>query len=332
MAEEFVLVRVLNMRAVNLEVFDFDYDLTWAAVLLNADEQVYGRFGGRDIGSPDKYLTLGGLRHAMQTALTAHRERDRGQQFAPRPHRTVEAYPAASRLSERACIHCHQAYDFHRDQAKASGTWRVEDVWVYPLPENVGLEMDPEQGNRVAAVRLGSPAARAGLQAADVLRRINGSAVASFADVQYALHRSPAAGTISVTWHRTKREQTAQLLLPEGWKRTDITWRPSTWRMKPSPGVEGEDLSPAQKQALGLSPRRLAFYQGNFVSVPARQAGIQRNDIILGIDGKLLEMTERQFGVYVRLNYKVGDRIVLNVLRQGQRIDVPMTLPERAPF
>src|SRR5436190_1481215 len=35
------------MRGVNLDVFDFDYDLTGAGFFLNADEKVYGRYGGR---------------------------------------------------------------------------------------------------------------------------------------------------------------------------------------------------------------------------------------------------------------------------------------------
>jgi hypothetical protein len=43
----------------------------------------------------------------------------------------------------------------------------------------------------------------------------------------------------------------------------------------------------------------------------------------------MLSMTGRQFGAYVRLNYKVGDRVVYNVLRDGKRVDVPLTLRGR---
>ena len=55
--------------------------------------------------------------------------------------------------------------------------------------------------------------------------------------------------------------------------------------------MRGDDLSAEEKQALGLSEKRLAFRQGPFVSEPAQQAGIRQNDIILGVDGKTLEMT-----------------------------------------
>ena len=73
LAREFILVRLVNMRGVNLNVFDFDYDLTWAAFLMNAEEKIYGRFGGRDPDSPDRYLTLAGLKYALRAALAAHR-------------------------------------------------------------------------------------------------------------------------------------------------------------------------------------------------------------------------------------------------------------------
>ena len=61
-AREFVRVRALNMRGVDLEVFDFDYDLDWYALILTPDEQVIGRFGGHDATEGTRYRTFAGLR------------------------------------------------------------------------------------------------------------------------------------------------------------------------------------------------------------------------------------------------------------------------------
>src|SRR5438552_4228565 len=74
------------MRGVNLDVFDFDFDLTWAAFFLSPDEMVYGRYGGRDARSPDSRLSLAGLRYAMAQALAAHRlkNEDRGLRIEDR--------------------------------------------------------------------------------------------------------------------------------------------------------------------------------------------------------------------------------------------------------
>ena len=68
-----MLVLRTSMRGVDLNIFDFDYDLTWAAFFLNAKEHIYGRYGGRDAGSADGRLSLAGLRYALRAALAAHR-------------------------------------------------------------------------------------------------------------------------------------------------------------------------------------------------------------------------------------------------------------------
>jgi hypothetical protein len=324
-----VLLRITNVRGVNLDVFDFDYDLTWAAFFLNGHEKIYGRYGGRDASSADGYLTLSGLKHAMGAALAAYRhDPDQKPAKESRSSRPVEQYPAAKALKADACIHCHQVYDFRRAERKAAGTWRLDEVWVYPLPENLGLALDSNQGNRVKSIGKASAAERAGLRAGDELEAINGQSVASFADVQYALHRAPMKGTIRVAWRRDGAERTADLDLANGWRKTDIGWRASTWGLEPSPCVYGANLSAADKKDLGLPEKSLAFRQGNFVPGPAKRAGIRANDVIFGIDRKKLEMTMLQFNAYVRLNYKVGDRITFNLLRDGKKLEVPMVLPK----
>jgi hypothetical protein len=328
-AREFVLVRLSDMRGVNLDVFDFDYDTTWAGFFLNADEKVYGRFGGRDAESAETYAALTGLKHAMQAALVAHRQGQTKGRAEVRAPRTVEQYPAARRIRENACIHCHQVHEFRRQALQAEGKWRVDTEWIYPPLENVGLSVGPEAGVQVKRVSADSAAARLGLRAGDVLQTVNGLPVASFADVQYALHRAPATGQVHVRWQRADKMLMGELQLADGWRRSDISWRWSLRKLDPAPGVEGEDLSPAEKKVLGLPENRLAFEQGAFVSTAARQAGIRQKDVIIGIDDRPLEMSARQFIAHVRLNYKVGDRVSFNILRQGHAIRVPMTLPGR---
>ena len=342
------------MRGVNLDVFDFDYDLTWAGFFLNADEQIYGRYGGRDAVSADNRTSLAGLRDAMAKALSAHREAtparsaSEGSRHEPSlalrvgigrkeledvaPVRSADRYPAARRRPANSCIHCHHVYDFRREALQAQGKWSQDQLWVYPLPENVGIALDVDEGDRVKTVAPGSPADRAGLRAGDRLRRVNGISVASLTDVQYGLHRAGAFGEVPVSWVRDGVAKTGRMSVAEGWKKTDISWRWSIRGLEPTPWVDGEDLPTEEKRRLGLSEKGLAFYQSSFVSAIARQGGIRAGDVIVGIDGKRLEMTERQFAVYLKLNYNVGDRVTYNVLRAGKRLDVPLTLSRRPPF
>src|SRR5262249_27374497 len=156
------------------------------------------------------------------------------------------------------------------------------------------------RSNRLQHVAPGSAAARAGLRKGDSLQELNAFRTASFADVQYALHRAPARGRIAVSWDRAGKVHHGKLSLDAGWRKTDVSWRWSRRGPAPVPPVHGDDLEPEEKKALGLNARRLAFRQGAFVLQAAAQAGIRQNDVIIGLDNKALEMTARQFGAYLR--------------------------------
>jgi hypothetical protein len=326
LARDFVLVRLERITGVDLNVFKFDYDLTFQAFFVEADGKILGRFGGREPDNAERYLTLPALRHAMQAALEAHRRAKPEKPADPPNKLLVEEYPAAKRLKDRGCIHCHQVNEFHRAQEKDAGRWQRDDRWVYPLPRNIGLTLDPDRGDRVKAVAADSPAGRAGVQPGDILKTLNGLPVASFGDVQYALHRSPVRGEIAAAWQRGDRALTGNLTLADGWRRTNLTWRPSMLDILPSLPLSGDDLSAAEKKALGIADKNLAFRQGDRVHTEAKAAGVQAGDVVVGIDGRTPELTMDEFFGHVRRNYLVGDRITLNVLRAGKRLDLPMTL------
>jgi serine protease Do len=243
-----VLLRVSSMRGVNLNVFDFDYDLTGMAFFMNADEQVYGRYGGRTPDSGKPVVSLAGLRHALAAALNAHRRAPRAKPAAKTPPpRTPEEYPASQRFPARACFHCHHVYEFRRQSLQAAGKWKLDEVWVYPLPGNVGLTLEVDRANRVRGVAAGSAADRAGLRRGDALRRLNGYPIASYADVQYALHRAPVQGQVTVSWERAGQVREGKLTLAPGWRETDVSWRWSLRGLDPAPPVHGDDLEPEEK-------------------------------------------------------------------------------------
>lgn len=326
-AREFVLVRLLRIAGADLNLFEFDYDLTWAGFFMNAEEKVYGRYGSRDASGPDGRLSLAGLRFAMERALDAHRRAPKAKpERRLNEPQLVENYPAAQRRRRQECIHCHQVYEFRRDQLQSQGKWNKEQVWVYPLPENVGLTLTVDRGNHVRSVAPGSAADRTGVRAGDVLQSVNGFPVASIADVQFGLHRAPARGTIPLTWQREGKSLTGALEVNPEWRRTNITWRPSLLDVLPSLGLFGEDLPAEEKKAIGLTAKRLAFRQEKRVPKDLRTAGVQAGDIVLGIDNQLLEMSMEEFLGHVRRNFLVGEKVTLNLVRNGERVDVPFTL------
>lgn len=317
-------VRLIRVTGADLNLFEFDYDLTWMAFFLNADERIYGRFGGRDASGPDSRSSLAGLKYAMEAALAMHKISTDKPKPRPEKPRRAEDYPAAQR--SRGCIHCHMVAEFRRDYLKSLGTWTRADVWVYPLPENVGITLETDRGDIVKAVKAASPADRAGLRPGDRLRTLNGYSIASFGDAQFALHKSPKKGLIPISWERDAKITLGKLDMPDGWRKTNLTWRPSMLSLLPSLSLSGDDLSAEQKKALGLGAKRLAFKQESFVHREAKAAGVQPGDVIIGINGQVQDMAMLEFFGYVRQNFLVGDKVTINILRNGKRVDLPMTL------
>ena len=73
-AKQFVRVRLARIEGIDLNLFEFDLDLTMMIFFISPNEQIYGRYGGRDSKGADSRQSIPGLRYAMQAALATHRE------------------------------------------------------------------------------------------------------------------------------------------------------------------------------------------------------------------------------------------------------------------
>jgi hypothetical protein len=310
---------------VDLNLFEFDYDLTFMVFFLNAEEQVYARYGGRDADNPDGRQSLAGLRYTMQSVLQMHKGPEK--EFAPKSQETprVQRQTFDQRGLGR-CMHCHQVKEALNADLQKLGKWSKEMVWRYPLPENVGLDLEVDRGNVVKDARVGSPAAVAGLRTGDQLRQVNRVPIHSFADVQLALDRAPPIGSIDVLWEREGAVQQGRFQLTNGWRKTDISWRASMQNFVPSARLYGADLTPDEKKALELPATRLAFRQKYPLSPLAKAAGIREGDVILGFDDKTLDTDLAGFQAFLRSKYIVGDRITVAYLRDGKRHTASMAL------
>jgi predicted metalloprotease with PDZ domain len=322
-----VRVRLARIDEADLNLFEFDYDLTFMVFFMSADEGVYGRYGGRDAKGPEARLSLAGLHHAMKAALDTHARQAAAAELAPPKREAAKSIrDLATTRRSRGCIHCHQVKQMLNAELEKAGKWSSDLVWRYPLPDNLGLILDIDRGDVVERVEADSPAARAGLRARDVVQRLNGIPVHSLADAQYALDRAPRTGPVELSWRRGDVIWSGELALPAGWRKTDISWRPSLQKLVPSLYLSGYELSAKEKEALGLAANHMAFRQEEGVPARARDAGIRPGDIIAGLDDKRLEINVTQFHAYVRRNYLVGDRITVNVFRNGEWLSLPLTL------
>jgi S1-C subfamily serine protease len=197
---------------------------------------------------------------------------------------------------------------------------------VYPLPENVGLTLDVDAGDRVTAVRPGSPADKAGLKPGDRVTQLAGRPVASFADASYALHKSPAKGSIPVAWERDGRGHAAALEVAAGWRKTNLTWRPSMLDLLPALPFSGDDLTAEEKKRLGLAPKRAAIRQDKHVHSTLKAAGVRAGDVVVGFDGRAVDGAMEDLLGHVRRNYLVGDAVKVDILRDGKPVELPLVL------
>jgi serine protease Do len=322
-ADKFVRIRLTRIAGANLRLFEFDFDVTWYLFFLNADEQIYGRYGGRDAVDAHARISLKGLHYAMEQALEAHKTTPK---LLPRNDPPLRAEDFAAAKRHNGCIHCHNVNEFRRAELQSQGKWAREDLWVYPLPENIGLRLDVDAGNKVNTVLAGTPAEKAGIKAGDLIKNINGLRIASFADASYALHKAESKGPISISWLHDGNALSAKMEVSEGWRKTNLAWRPSLLDMLPALPLSGNYLKPDEKKQLGLPIGPLAFRQDKFVHSSLKAVGLQKDDLVVGVDGKEVDGASNSFVDYIHGNYLAGDRATLNVLREGKKVSLSITL------
>jgi hypothetical protein len=320
MANRFVFLRMTRMNGVNLNLFQFDYDLTWMSFFLDADGRIYSRYGGRDNQSADGRLSAAGLLHTMKEVLEIHKAAQAKKlptAKVPAPFRP-EDIPTMAKIvpkGESACIHCHMIPDALYERQRAEGKFTKDALWIYPLPESVGLRLDLIQGNKIQTVTAGSLADKAGLGAGDLLRAANGISVYTSADFQFALNSVGAAGKLTIAALRADKPFTVELNLQGDWRWQDISWRKSIRELPPHVGFYGAALNPSQKAALGIAEDGLAFKLGYVHSPsPAHKAGLRADDVIVAIDGKR-KVAYDQLRSYFPLEHKSGDRVDIVYLR-----------------
>jgi S1-C subfamily serine protease len=116
------------------------------------------------------------------------------------------------------------------------------------------------------------------------------------------------------------------LALADGWRKTNLTWRPSMLDLLPSLPFVGEDLTAGEKERLGLPANRAAFRQGDRVHDTLADAGIQAGDVVVGFNGVAVQGGVGDLLGYARRNHLVGDTVTVNVLRGGKRVGVRLVL------
>ena len=348
--DQFVCVRLINANALDLSIFQFDYDLSFTTMFFNGDGTVYGRYGSWKHQKNSQETATAGYRKALEAALDIHRGYPgnkaalAGKQGLPTPFKAPTEIPS---LAEKykpqldwegkvvgSCVHCHMigaAYQTYYRQKRQP--MPEERLHPWPEPETVGLSLASEEVAQVSAVAAASPAASAGIQAGDEIISTNGEPLVSIADVSWALHRAPTAASLALEVKRAGQTKTLALDLPAGWRRkSDVTLRASIWPMRGMAlgGLRIEPLPDEARQAAGLAGDALALRVINVgqygMHAAAKRAGFQKDDVIIEFDGLSKSMTECQLIDHLLESHFPGEKVKVRVLRgqQKKELELPM--------
>ena len=336
---QFVLVRITDAARIDLRLFDVagfqDLDLSWWGWFLAPSGRVYGVFGGRDEVADHTRISVEALAATMRRILAHHYDPRReawavdalepdltGEPLTPRqlPGYAPWLRRSPPAVRSQTCLHCHQVAEILRQPALAAGRFdKTRDLAIWPLPENVGLVLDRDHGLRVRDVEPASAAARAGLEAGDVLGAADGRRLFGQADFRAALHRGPReAGRIEIGWLRDGAPHWGGLGVAEGWRATVLSWRMSVSQgnVGASPGFWPLAIGAERRGHLGLDDDAMGVkpFFGEHPGGVAWEAGLRPQDVVIAADDRSPNLEGRAFLTWFRLRYDPGDCVSLTVI------------------
>lgn len=326
---QFVRLRIVNMATVDVGLFDFDFDVTFALFVLNHEKNIYLRYGGRTDESPDAFLSEKSLIKTLQQGLSLHGDYKKGSKFPPPPKSVpVNSYPHLDKLIKKGeCIHCHQIAEAQARQRMALPDFdKKQDVWVYPNPATLGLLLDPDQGTQLKGAS--GAAAQAGLKDGDTITAIDQKAVQTYGDLQHALHHIPKnTSSLSLSVQREDKTESVDLSLPDHWRVTDINRRSVGHRLTPFPGFWAKTLKPEERKGHGFAADGFASEVTKFwVNTNGKKAGMKKGDIAYAINGVEKSPLARNIAIYIRLHFEPGDEIRVSYLRNGKKGEATFNL------
>ncbi len=311
------------MDDVDIALFDYDRYNTLYYFLINADEQIYMRYGGRGPKSPTTYLDLSSLEIALEQGLQLHQQYQKGEfAKANRPPRLLPGdIPAIfeGTTQKGRCVECHLIGDLQNVQRQRDGKLdRLAHMYRSPDIKTIGIDLDVPKGLVVAEAR--EAALLAGLKSGDRITQLNGVTVWTFGDLQYQYDRVERdAKQIRIAVERNGKSSGLTIQLPEYWWWTDLRYR--QWSVEPRIYFKSRPLTKREKRSQGLDPggfaSQVTVVEGFAEILKLHQ--LKPGDIVFGVDGVERDKIANTAELFIKLHKNAGDTFMLNLLRDGKR-------------
>lgn len=191
----------------------------------------------------------------------------------------------------------------------------------------LGVELDlTEDGLRIVSIDSESPLAESGLQEGDLVTAIDGEPVGDLLPREL-LQALDGVDEVTLTVQRDGEEVEVVIDVSEFLGAFDVPFSFGQPQAAPRPtqlGIQFTTLDADSAAEMGLEVEEGALVVEVFEDTPAAEAGLQADDVITAVDGDMVDqerlLTDRLYA------YEEGDVVTLTVLRDGEEIELEVTL------
>jgi hypothetical protein len=323
------------MDRIDIGLFDFDRHNAIYYFILNSDEQIYMRYGGRDSKSATSYLNLQSLELALEQGLVLHQQYLDGE--LPKPPRAKPLFPrdipllVKNTFKRNSCVECHLIADYQALQLEQDGKLdKLSQMYRSPEIGRLGISLDVPKGLVVKESK--QAAEESGIRAGDRIAAINGTTVWTFGDWQYHYAKVPRdAASIVISIERNGEVMDLTVLLPDRWWYTDLDYR--NWSIDPLVYFKSRPLSEDEKRSLHLKPAGFAS-RVTFIH-PAvkllKRHELRVGDIVYAVDDVEHDELADTCVLHIKLRKTAGDTVMLKVIRDGKTLRMSLKT-ERQSF
>ena len=180
------------------------------------------------------------------------------------------------------------------------------------------FKLDKPEGALVASVDKNGPAAAAGLEPGDVVRKVDGTPIVSSSDLPAFIGQALPGQKVSLEVWRKGEAKTLSATLGDASDKASKTAQSAPDAGKGKLGLALRPLQPDEKKQIGVESGLVVAQS----SGPAAAAGITQNDVLLSINGTPAANVDE-----VRAAVAKADKTVAVLIwRDGNKIFVPVRL------
>ena len=314
------------MDGIDIGLYDYDRHNAVYYFIVNAEEQIYLRYGGRDENSAETYLNLESIERAMVLGLEQHDLYKQGKlEKTPRPDKKLPKdirtlYEEVT--TRKRCVECHLIADYENIGREEEGVLdKLQDMFRSPDVRNIGIHLDVPQG--LVVDKVDGAVEDAGMKARDIIVALNSEQVLTFGDFLYAYDKMPRdTKSIQIGVQRDDEVQTLDVTLPKEWWWTDLYFR--YWTVEPVLYIFTEKLSDTEKKERNLPVDGFAVWVTD-VDPASRVYDLHElkvGDIVYEVEGKQSDPFTDFADRHIQLTKTAGESMNIKLLRDGESIEM----------